>query len=136
MKEKSALNSLQLLATRLRARLFRNNVGRAWTGKIHKLPDGSLLIKQPRPIAYGLSVGSGDLVGGTPIVVTSEMVGRTIFVFTNIEVKTNNTRTTEEQINFNNMVTSAGGLSTIIKYSSDKQQEQELKTLIGNFKGV
>lgn len=136
MKEKSALNSLQLLATRLRARLFRNNVSRAWTGKIHKLPDGSLLIKQPRPIAYGLSVGSGDLVGGTPIVVTSEMVGRTIFVFTNIEVKTNNTRTTEEQINFNNMVTSAGGLSTIIKYSSDKQQEQELKTLIGNFKGV
>jgi hypothetical protein len=125
------------MATNLNARLFRNNQGRAWTGKIHKLPDGSILIKEPRPINFGLSVGSGDLIGGTQIVVTPEMVGRKIFVFTNYEGKTKNTRTTTEQQNFHKMVTSLGGLSIIEKFSDETDTlKSELPSLIKKFQGV
>lgn len=138
MKEKSILNKLQLLATSMGHRLFRNNTGSAWVGsQTIRLVNGDLLIKSPRKIAYGLSVGSGDLVGGTQIVVTQEMVGRKIFVFTNVEIKANNTRTTTEQQNFHTMVTSLGGLSIIEKFSDETDKtHSELPALIKKFKGV
>jgi len=59
---------------------------------------------------------SSDLIGVTPILITPEMVGKTIGVFTGIEVKKQNwlyTGTEREvaQLNFSNHVKSFGGIA-------------------------
>lgn len=86
---------------------FRNNVGQ-YTDP-----------KTGRPIRYGLGVGSSDLVGWTPIVVTPEMVGKTVAVFTAVEVKTPTGRPTDAQINFIEQVLKAGGFAGIARSPRD-----------------
>jgi len=56
------------------AKMFRNNVGGAYT------QDGTW-------ITFGLHKGSSDTIGWTPVVITQEMVGKTVAVFTSIEYK-------------------------------------------------
>jgi hypothetical protein len=67
-------------------RLFRNQVGR------YKVGD--------RWISSGLCVGSSDLIGWTPIKIHAGMVGRTIAVFTAVEVKGPRGRLRPEQVAF------------------------------------
>ena len=119
MKEKSLLNDIQLLASSLGHRLFRNNNGLAYSGQVLRLKNGDILIKNPRPIKYGLGVGSGDLFGGTQITVTPNMVGHKILVVTNYEAKTKNTKTTQEQNAFHEMIKSLGGISIIDRFRGD-----------------
>lgn len=122
MSEKTILNKLQIFATSVGARLFRNNNGLAWSGQAVNLPDGSILIKNPRPIKYGLGVGSGDLFGGTQVKIEPHHVGRTFFVVTNLEVKTKTTRTTKEQTDFHNAIIKLGGISVIDRYKSPNDE--------------
>jgi len=70
-------------ASRKGLRLWRNNVGAVWT------QDGTFL-------RYGLAndskklnstIKSGDLIGIRPVVITQDMVGKTVGVFTSREVK-------------------------------------------------
>ena len=82
--------------------LFRNNVGLA------KLADG-------RRIRYGLCPGSSDLIGFRTITVTPEMVGQKIAVFTAIEIKSKEGRTSKKQQNFIDRVKEAGGIAEIIR---------------------
>jgi len=131
--EKTILSKLELLASSLGNLLFRNNVGQAWTGKPVKLPSGDLLLKNPRPIEFGLPVGSGDLIGGTRIEITPDMVGRKILVFTSYEVKLKNTKTTQEQLNWSNVITKLGGISIIDKFSSTDIQESSYVESIRKF---
>jgi hypothetical protein len=86
---------------------FRNNVGQ-YTDP-----------KTCRPIRYGLGVGSSDLIGWTPIVVTPDMVGRQLAVFTAVEVKAERGRPTTEQINFIKQVLKAGGFAGIARSPQD-----------------
>jgi hypothetical protein len=83
--------------------MHRNNVGQ-YTDQ-----------KTGRPIRYGLCVGSSDLIGWTPVTITLDMVGRTLAVFTAVEVKTPNGRPTEPQLNFIAQVTKAGGFAGIAR---------------------
>lgn len=114
------------LARRVVARvtLFRTNSGKAWMSNlgprgIQRLTDGSILIKAPRPVALGLAMTSGDtvpglsdLTGWTDVVITPEMVGRRIAVFTAMETKrTGGGRKGENQINFAQQVQRAGGIA-------------------------
>ncbi len=80
-------------------RLFRLNTGRAWVSNlgpngVQKLADGAVLIKAARSIPLGFAttdgqplVGASDLNGWTPVVITPDMVGHTVAVFTAIETK-------------------------------------------------
>jgi hypothetical protein len=68
-------------------KMFRNNVGTGWVGKVQRNADGSILIHDPRPLHAGLIEGSSDLIGWTVKTVTPDMVGRKVAVFTAIEVK-------------------------------------------------
>lgn len=74
MTETRLLNEIRKVATSSGARLFRNNVG------VATYPGGAKVV-------YGLADGSSDLIGWTPIMITPEMVGQTLAVFTSIEVK-------------------------------------------------
>lgn len=63
-----------MLSVPINARLFRNQVG------TYQLPDG-------RTISSGMGKSTSDLVGFTSVVVTPEMVGLPVAIFTVCEVK-------------------------------------------------
>lgn len=136
MSEKSILNKLQLFASSLNHRLFRNNNGMAYTGTIIKLKSGDILIKDPRLIKYGLGVGTGDLFGGTQIKVEPHHVGRTFLIVTNYEVKMNNTKITQEQINFHNMINQLGGISIIDRFTSAELKGNTYVESINKFSAI
>jgi len=108
-------------------RIFRNNTGSAWIGASVKFTKrqsvnveaGDVLIKNARFFNAGLCVGSSDLIGIKSTEITPDMVGQKIAIFTAIEVKQPNGRTSKEQINFINMVNSLGGIA-FIAHSDDE----------------
>lgn len=114
MSEADEMRRQMKLATSLEARLFRNNVGQAWTGsRIVKNKDGSITIHNPRPFHGGLCAGSGDLIGWVPVKITSGHVGQTLAVFASVEVKTGKGRATQKQKDWAAAVVAAGGRAGI-----------------------
>lgn len=100
------------LASELGHRLFRNNSGLAFYA------NGD-------PVRYGVaSPGGSDLIGWTSVVVTQQMVGTKIALFTGIECKSKTGRLTKEQKMFLAAVREAGGIAGVIR------DESELKSLL------
>jgi hypothetical protein len=103
--------------------LFRLQTGRAWISadgsKPIRLEDGSIMIRNPRPITLGFGMpngramkGVGDLVGYTSVQITPEMVGCWVAVFTDIETKVDaDAHRHPEQKNFVCQVHDAGGIA-------------------------
>jgi hypothetical protein len=83
-------------------RLWRNNTG-AIKGQTGRL------------VRFGLCKGSSDIIGITPITITADMIGKTIGVFTAIEVKTPKGKPTDEQINFIQRVKDLGGFAGVAR---------------------
>lgn len=98
---------------------FRANVGQAWQGEEHRLPNGDLLLKKPRPFNSGLPKGFADLFGLVPIIITQDMVGQTIGQFFALEVKGPKGRTTEYQAAFLRAVEMNGGKSAVVRSADD-----------------
>jgi hypothetical protein len=98
------------LGTRHDLRLFRNQVG--------QLPDP----RTGRPVQFGLARGSADLIGWRTVVVTPEMVGQRLAVFTSIEVKTTTGRLTPAQHAWLGVVRGAGGIAGIARSVGDALQ--------------
>ena len=97
------------------SRIFRNHVAKGWTGEFVRAEGGLTLLKNARRASFGLCVGSSDLVGFKKVVVTPEMVGKTLAVFTAVEVKAPAGRPTSEQVAFIRVVQQAGGLAGIAR---------------------
>lgn len=116
MTETNILRRIRIAASKLGARLFRNNVG------VAIYPDG-------RRVRYGLAPGSSDLIGWTPITVTPEHVGQTLAVFTAVEVKGPRGQVAAKQQNFVGQVNAAGGLG-IIAYSAE-----DVEAAVGSTRG-
>ena len=83
-------------------KLWRNNTGAADAG-------GGRLVH------FGLCIGSSDLIGWKTIVITPDMVGRKVAVFTAIEIKTATGRLTERQAEFVDRVLDAGGVAGCVR---------------------
>lgn len=113
MKESNLKNKILLNLSKKGFRLFRNNVGLTWTGNTKKLPNGDILISNPRPFHSGLCVGSSDLIGWKTETVTQEMVGQSVAIFTAIEIKTKNVPVTDKQKNFLEKVNECGGIGIV-----------------------
>jgi len=113
MSEKTILNHLQLLASKIGARLFRQNTGSAWQGEVHRLKTGDILIKNPRIVHFGLCKGSGDLIGFAPVKINHSHLNKTLAVFWSVEIKTGSLKPTSDQINWHNMIKNNGGVSVI-----------------------
>lgn len=76
MKEETGVQRKILVSVAGKSTLFRNNCGQ------YKVESGAI-------IRYGIAnPGGSDLIGWTPKTITLEMVGKTVAVFTAIEVKT------------------------------------------------
>lgn len=106
MTETSLLRTVLQHATSLKARWFRNNVGR-------------LRDARGKYVTYGLCVGSSDIIGWTPVVVTPAMVGRTVAVFTALECKVGARTTTVEQVAFLATVQAHGGIAAVVRQIAD-----------------
>lgn len=94
--------------------LFRNDNGTAWAGGKTTKRGDKLILAGARRVRYGLQPGSADMIGWTPVVITPEMVGETVAVFTSVEAKTHNDRLRENQIRWFNNVRDSGGLARVI----------------------
>lgn len=95
-------------------RLFRNNIGKVWTGIVVSSKDRQLILSNPRPFHAGLIKGSSDLIGWNTVTVSHDMVGKKIAVFTAVEIKTGSVRVTPEQKTFIDNVNKAGGIAGIV----------------------
>lgn len=94
------------------SRLFRNHVGKGWTGQFVRTEGGFTILRNARRGTFGLCVGSSDTVGLKRVLITPEMVGRRVAIFTAIEVK-DRAQPTTEQLSFIRMVRNFGGFAGI-----------------------
>jgi hypothetical protein len=124
MKEQNLYKALQAKHSK-QGILFRNNTGTAYQGR-RGLLNGMIMLSDPRPIAFGLCVGSSDLIGWTEIFVTPDMVGQKIAIFTAVEVKNEKGRATNEQIKFLQAVRNAGGIARLTRYIDNEFKNEDL----------
>ena len=104
---------IMIEASKLGARLFRNHVGGGYQ-LIGRPPKGWRPPAWLGWVHFGLPTGSADLVGWTPVTITPDMVGKTVAVFSSVEVKDETwTRTPayerSEQAAWTRTVDAAGG---------------------------
>jgi hypothetical protein len=105
------MRQVQLRATQLGARLFRQNVGMGWVGELepgYPRPDGTVLLRNSRPFHAGLTDGSCDLIGWTAD-------GR----FLAVEIKTGSGRLSAKQRAFIAAVNAAGGAAGEVRRVED-----------------
>lgn len=123
MKESNIQQLVRLAASKLKGvRLFRNNVALAWTGDVSKLKDGSIIIRNPRPLHAGLQKGSGDLIGWQCLEITQDMVGQRIAKFVSVEVKTATGRESDDQKTWKNVVNQHGGAAIVARDPADLEK--------------
>lgn len=124
MRESAVETHIRLDAAKLGIELWRNNVGMAWHGEVTHLKDGSIHIRNPRPVRYGICneskqmnevVKSSDWLGITPEMVMPHHVGEIWGIFTALEAKPTNFKFNSSdkhllaQKNFHDIVRKAGG---------------------------
>ena len=119
------MRRLQIFASSLGARLFRQNSGMAWVGnKVERGPGtvrlgpGDVVIRNARPFHAGFQ-GMADLGGWRPVTITPEMVGSTIAQRLEAEVKTSTGRATKEQRAWIDAVNKAGGRAGVVRDEDD-----------------
>lgn len=120
------MRRLQKLASSLGARLFRQQVGMAWVGNVERGPGrfalgpGDIVIRNARPFHAGVA-GMSDLGGWVPVEITPDMIGSTVAVYAQVEVKENG-RPSAEQIAWIDAVNNAGGKAGIARNDADLNQ--------------
>ena len=123
MNEMDILKKILLHCTRMGARLFRCNTGTGWVGtNQYRMPDGSLVLKNPVPFRSGLVGGGSDLIGWKSVEITPDMVGRKVAVFHAIEVKAKRGIVSEDQKVFIANVKAAGGIIGVARSEEDYDQ--------------
>lgn len=90
-------------------RLFGNEVGMGWSGRLLNRDGGRVLLGNARAVRYGLAPGSADLIGIRRVVITPDMVGQSIGVFLSIECKKGTGRAGENQVPWRDMIRRFGG---------------------------
>jgi hypothetical protein len=108
VSEAAIQQQIRLALSRAGVVAFRNNIG------------AYMDPKTGRPVQYGVcNPGGSDLIGWTPVKITPDMVGKTVAVFTAVEVKTPTGKPTEHQLNFITQVLRAGGFAGIARSPGD-----------------
>jgi hypothetical protein len=112
MTHQDLQKTIQIEASKSRkTTLFPNRVAKAWVGQLRSYANRRLELLNARPLEAGFGVGSSDLIGVTRVTITPEMVGRTVAVFTAVEVKVGKDRLSKEQIAFLALVKGWGGIA-------------------------
>lgn len=77
-----------------------------------------------------LCPGSSDLIGWTPVVITPDMIGKTVAVFTAIEVKVDAKKASGNQADFIKAVAAAGGIAGVARSEYDAELIMRQKALL------
>ncbi|MDR3561235.1 MAG: hypothetical protein P4N59_07345 [Negativicutes bacterium] len=85
---------------------FRVNVGTGWQGKSEYISRtkqvtvnaGDVVVRGARPLSTGVPPGFPDVIGFTNVIITADMVGKTVPWFTGLEFKSKNGKPEPEQI--------------------------------------
>ncbi len=126
-KEETAIaHNIMLQTSKLGARLWKNTRGLFYTkfevvalivavksGDIKRMLDAAKKLRQVK--AGLLAEGAADLIGFRPVIVTPEMVGSTIAVFSVVEVKTETGAASPEQRDFIDFVLKSGGFAGVAR---------------------
>lgn len=130
MSETTLVRRLMLEASKLGARLLRNNVGQGLMIQ-HKDPAArEAIIRRCIALAesaggsayrlqFGLHEGSGDLIGPTPVEITPDLVGQRVAVFTSIEAKGPHGRVSPAQQAWMDFVRAIGGIAAVVRSSDE-----------------
>jgi hypothetical protein len=122
MTEAAIMRAIMAEAPKHGARLFRNNVGQAWAGKLqqrsstHTEAFCSAVIIDPYPVHFGLCEGSSDLIGWMPVHWDATILDA---IFLAVEVKTPRGRVSKEQQAFIDAVNKAGGIAGVCRSVED-----------------
>lgn len=116
MSEVELMRAIQMKASELGHRLFRNNVAVGWVGKqvrvshpqMVMMRPGDVLLKEARPLHAGLCVGSSDNIGLTS-------AGQ----FLAVESKSLKGRPSNDQESFIDMVKRMNGIGVIARSVED-----------------
>lgn len=101
-------------------RLFRNNQGMGWVGQlVNRCDNGTVVLRNARPLHAGLHTGSADLIGWHSRIVTPADVGRLFAVFLSLEVKDGRGGIRPEQFLWQKAVCDAGGIAAIVRSTED-----------------
>jgi len=99
---------------------FRANVGQAWAGEVvARLPNGDMVLRNPRPFSTGLPPGFSDVFGLVRVEITQDMVGQVLGVFHAVEVKDAKGRLSANQANFLRAVNDNGGRAGVARSAND-----------------
>lgn len=115
-----------LLASKAGARLWRRNVGMAWAGASTKftaagmvsVQAGDVLVRRALPFHNGVA-GQYDTYGFKPVVITPEMVGTTVAVHVEIEIKFGRDRVSTEQAKWGEFCGKNGVLAGVARTVDD-----------------
>lgn len=127
-REGGLLKRILIEATNRGWRLFRNNVGQAWQGRVQtaypsSTPKGieeCVELVGARRVSYGLAKGSSDLIGWQTVRITPDMVGMRLAVFASVEVKSRSYRTlSDDQRTWLAAVKKAGGIAHVVRENAD-----------------
>lgn len=126
-RENSAQRECWIEFGRNGSKVFRLNTGKAWAGRAERQPDGSVVIAYPQPVTLGFGLpngdpvrGASDLVGWTSIVITPEMVGQRVAVFTAGEAKPRTGGTVSgDQHQFLDQLRADGGIAGVVRTPTD-----------------
>lgn len=99
--------------------VWRNNVGQAWMGKVIHQSGDQVTLAGAHKMPFGLCVGSSDIIGIKPTVITQDMVGKTVGVFLAPEVKTPTGRMGKMQEPFLSGVREVGGIAGVARSVND-----------------
>jgi hypothetical protein len=117
--ERDILRTLLIAASALGSVLFRNPRGIERIA----LKSCAKCQREGRVVSYGLCNGASDLIGWTPHVVTLADVGRTVGLFTAVEVKRESGgRVSEDQRRFLAALERAGAVAGVARSVSDLEE--------------
>lgn len=118
MSESQLLADILLAHSRGPVRLWRQNAGRAWQGKIISQDRHRLVLSPYRAVKLGPE-GLSDLGGGVSVTITEAMVGQSVMIYAGVEGKMAKGRVSPEQRSFIDTVRSMGGRAGVARSVED-----------------
>lgn len=138
-QKENALIKQKLLSVNPRTqRLVRINSGMGWissnkdTVRVSKpttikLYPGDLLLRKARPF-HGAPEGTPDICGFTSVLVTEDMVGKRVAIFTGVEVKaTGGLR--PRQRKFGDIIKRMGGIFEVLRVETPDESDGDTETV-------
>lgn len=121
-------NQIRASVSKLGARLFPMTVGKFW-GPYHRgvrynrqqtitVQPGDVLIRQGHMVSVGFK-GLSDTLGGSPMTITADDVGKTVCILTAVEIKAGNDQLREGQPEFLAAVKAMGGRAGVARSPED-----------------